>query len=134
MRNLFRLVLVLLLTQTACQGLGGLPQLIPPGVLQGHVDIGPLSPVQRIGVPPPTVPPEVYAARQVVIYKEDGQTELTRLKLDANGNYRVQLAPGNYVVGMARVGIDRARGLPANITISSNVTTTLDISVDTGIR
>ncbi len=134
--KLARLVIVLLFTTTGCQAIAtgvGSP-LVEPGALQGHVSIGPLTPVQRVGVPDPTVPPEAYAARQVVVYGADGQKEVTRLKLDSNGNYAVTLAPGTYVVNMARVGIDRARDLPATVSITSRVTTTLDISIDTGIR
>ena len=134
---LTRLLALLAIALTGCQIMdaAGVPSpLVKPGALAGHVSIGPLTPVQRVGVPEPTVPPEVYAARQVIIYHSDGQKEVTRLKLDANGNYSVTLAPGQYVVNMARTGIGGARDLPATVTITSNLTTTLDISVDTGIR
>lgn len=122
---------------TACQTrdlIGVIPGVVGPGYLQGHVSIGPLRPVEKAGEPAPTVPPQVYAARQIIIYHPDGQTVVTRLKLDDQGNYHVTLAPGEYVVNMVRVGIDRAGGLPAAITIQSGVTQTLDISIDTGIR
>ncbi len=111
-----------------------MPELVTPGTLQGHVNIGPLSPVERVGAPPPTVPPQVYAARQIIVYFSDGKKVATRISPDAQGNYRVTLAPGTYVVDMARTGIDRAAGLPATVTITSAQTTTLDISIDTGIR
>lgn len=110
-----------------------MPQLVRPGFLEGHVNIGPLSPVQRAGETP-VVPPEAYAARQIVVYKEDGKTKVVQPKIDDRGNYRVTLAPGVYVVDMARTGIDRAAGLPAKITIESDKTTVVDISIDTGIR
>ncbi len=132
-----RLLIVLAIALPGCQVVDalGIPSpLLKPGVLAGHVSIGPLTPVERVGVPTPTVPPEVYAARQVIIYHADGQKEVTRLKLDANGNYTVTLAPGQYVVNMARSGPGGPRNLPATVTITSNLTTTLDISVDTGIR
>ncbi len=123
------LPLLLLPLVVAC-----MPQLVDPGTLQGHVSIGPLSPVERVGAPTPTVPPEVYAARQIVVYYSDGKKVVTRISLDAQGNYRVTLAPGTYVVDMARTGIDRAKGLPATVTVESEKTTTLDITIDTGIR
>ncbi len=110
-----------------------MPQLVAPGFLEGHVNIGPLLPVQRVG-DTPTVPPEAYAARQIIVYQADGKTVVTKLTPGKDGNYRVELAPGTYVVGMARVGIDRARGLPATVTITSGQTTRLDIDIDTGIR
>ncbi len=125
-----------MLVLAACQSTGGgpLPQLVAPGSLEGHVNIGPLLPVQRVGEATPTVLPEAYAARQVVIYRADGKTVITKLTPDKNGDYRVELAPGTYIVGMARVGIDRARGLPATATITSGQATRLDIDIDTGIR
>jgi hypothetical protein len=104
------------------------------GVLQGHVLIGPLTPVQRVGQPEPTPAPEVYAARQIVVYQADGKTEVARLKIDSQGNYRVELPPGTYVVAINRGGIDRGAGLPATIQITAGQTSTLDISIDTGIR
>jgi len=35
--------------------------------LTGHVSIGPLTPVERVGVLSPTPAPEVYAARSINI-------------------------------------------------------------------
>ncbi len=130
------IILLILVPLAACQFTGGgpLPQFVAPGSLEGHVSIGPLLPVQRSGEPTPTVPPDAYAARQIIVYQADGKTVVTRLTPDKDGNYRVQLAPGTYVVGMARVGIDRARDLPATVTVTSGQTTRLDIDVDTGIR
>ena len=49
-----------------------------PGYVEGHVSIGPLTPVERIDTPVPTVPPEFYAAYKIVILRPDGQTEVTR--------------------------------------------------------
>lgn len=123
------LPLFLLLLVVAC-----MPQLVEPGTLQGHVNIGPLTPVERVGVPPPTVPPEAYAARKIVIYYADGKKEVTRMSPDAQGNYKVTLAPGTYVVDLARTGIDHAQGLPKTVAIESGKTMSLDISIDTGIR
>jgi hypothetical protein len=134
MRSIILLSLALVLA--ACQSTGGgpLPPLVAPGSLEGHVNIGPLLPVQRVGDATPTVPPEAYAARQIIVYQADGKTVVTKLTPDKDGNYRVELAPDTYIVGMARVGIDRARGLPATVTITSGQTTRLDIDIDTGIR
>ncbi len=132
----FIILISLALLLAACQSMGGgpLPQLVAPGFLEGHVNIGPLLPVQRVGEAAPTVPPEAYAARQIILYQADGKTVVTKLTPDKGGNYRVELAPGTYIVGMVRVGIDRARGLPATVTIASGQTTRLDIEIDTGIR
>jgi hypothetical protein len=104
------------------------------GILEGHVTIGPLVPVIREGEVEPTPAPEVYAAREVVVFKEDGRTEFARLKIDGNGNYRVELPVGTYIVDINRIGIDTAAGLPKEVRITHQKVTRLDIDIDTGIR
>ena len=104
------------------------------GYLAGNVTIGPLSPVERVGVPSPVPPPQVFTSRSINVFQIDGKTLVVNVKFNGDGTYRVALPPGNYVVAIARGGIDRARGLPQSITIESGVTTTLDINIDTGIR
>ena len=104
------------------------------GVLEGKVSIGPLTPVQRIGEPEPTPAPEVFAARQVVIFSQDGQKEIARVQIGADGSYRVELAPGEYLVDINRLGIDSSKDLPVVIQIEREQTTRLDIDIDTGIR
>jgi hypothetical protein len=104
------------------------------GVLQGHVTIGPLVPVVQEGVPEPTPAPEVYASRQIVIYASDGQTEVARVPIDGQGNYRVELPVGTYVVDINHVGIDMAKELPKTVEIKSGQVTRLDVEIDTGIR
>jgi hypothetical protein len=104
------------------------------GMLTGHVSIGPLTPVQQIGVPTPTPAPEVYAARQIVIYAADGQTEVAKVAINAKGDYQVTLAVGTYWVDINHAGMDRGIDLPQKVEILAGQTTRLDISIDTGIR
>ncbi|NIS78671.1 MAG: hypothetical protein GTO14_00210 [Anaerolineales bacterium] len=108
----------------------------PPqtGILEGHVTIGPLLPVQREDEPIPTPSFEVYAAREIVVFKENGRTEVVRLKIDANGNFRSALPVGTYVIDINRVGIDRAKGFPKTIEIRYQEVTRIDVDIDTGIR
>ena len=104
------------------------------GIIEGHITIGPLVPVIREGEVEPTPAPEVYAAREVVVFKEDGKTEFARLKIDASGNYRAELPVGTYVVDINHIGIDMAADLPKEIEITNQGVTRLDIDIDTGIR
>jgi hypothetical protein len=104
------------------------------GILEGKVSIGPLVPVLREGEDPPTPAPEVYSAREIVVYKKNGVTEYTRLKIQADGRYQVELPVGNYVIDINRIGIDSADNLPLEIKITKNNMFTLDIEIDTGIR
>ena len=106
MRKLLRILLVGFLV-VACTPI---PQAT--GTLRGHVTIGPLVPVVQVGVPDPTPAPEVYAARQIVIYKTNGKTEVARANIDPQGNYEIDLPVGTYVVDINRIGIDSASGLP----------------------
>ena len=129
MRRLLLLTIILL--TLACNDR---PQEQERGTLAGHVTIGPLVPVSREGVPDPTPAPEVYAARKIVIYAEDGQTEITRVEIDAEGDYEVALPVGTYVVDINHLGIDQAIDLPTTIQILSGQLTLLDIDIDTGIR
>ncbi|GAI81983.1 unnamed protein product [marine sediment metagenome] len=104
------------------------------GILQGHVTIGPLVPAIREGDAEPTPAPEVYATREIVVFKGDGTTEFTRLTIDDKGNYRGELPVGTYVVDINRIGIDSAKDLPIKIEIINQGVTRLDINIDTGIR
>ncbi len=109
-------------------------QEVESGVLEGHVTVGPLSPVVQAGVPEPTPAPEVYAERKIVIYAEDGQQEVVRVDIDGSGNYRVSLPVGVYVVDINHLGIDLAKGLPQRVEIKNQQTTRMDVDIDTGIR
>jgi hypothetical protein len=111
-----------------------MPVPLETGTLEGHVTIGPLVPVVREGEPEPTPAPEVYASRQIVIYAKDGRNEITRVEIDAQGNYRVELPAGTYVVDINRMGIDRGIDLPTKVEILEGATTRLDVEIDTGIR
>lgn len=108
----------------------------PVGYLEGKVTIGPLRPAQRVDDPVRPVPPEVYAAYPVKIFKSDGATWVADVNVQADGTYRIALAPGTYVVALARMGIRSGRGrdLPKTITIASDQTVRLDINIDTGMR
>ena len=104
------------------------------GILEGHVTIGPLVPAVQDGVPEPTPAPEVYAARQIVVYNKSGNREITRLEIDSSGWYQGELPVGQYLVDINRIGIDSAAGLPQVVTINAGAVTHLDVDIDTGIR
>jgi len=126
---LVNLMILLLILFTSC-ALGP----VEYGVLEGQVSIGPLVPVMREGEDAPTPAPEVYAAREIVIYKKNGKTEFTRLGIDSNGWYQGEMPVGTYVIDINRLGIDSADNLPLEIEIKAEGTIRLDIEIDTGIR
>lgn len=91
-------------------------------------------PIVREGEAEPTPAPEVYVGREIVIFAEDGQTEVTRAKIDPTGNYYVTLPVGTYVVDINHLGIDQGLDLPKTVEIASKQATRLDVEIDTGIR
>jgi len=124
-------LLALAIFTTACSAT---PTSQETGVLEGHLTIGPLSPVTIAGQAEPTPAPEVYAAYPIVIYEPDGKTEVTRVTADADGNYRLVLPVGTYLVNTQPEGIAFSKDLPQEITILNGQVTRLDVDIDTGIR
>ena len=104
------------------------------GILEGQVNIGPLQPAVQEGEVAPTPAPEVYAAREIVVYKKNGVTEFNRLEIGPTGWYQGELPVGSYLIDINRIGIDSADNLPRKIEIRADLTTRLDIEIDTGIR
>ena len=127
--KLIVLIVILAAALAACS-----PASQEMGTLEGQVTIGPLSPVVQAGASEPTPAPEVYAARQIVILSEDGEKELARVQIEADGSYRIELAPGAYQVDITHTGIDFSKDLPAQVEIRPGETTRLDVDIDTGIR
>ena len=108
------------------------PDKIAAGYISGHVTIGPNCPgPERIGVPCP-IPPEAYSSRAVVVYESDGTTIKENGKIDASGNYKIALGPGNYFVQISPAGIGPGEKKPA--TVKSFETTVVDFNIDTGMR
>jgi hypothetical protein len=108
-----------------------------PGVLQGKVSVGPLSPVERApeaGVTPSPIPAEVFTSRSLNIYQADGKTLVKKAPFAADGTYRVELKPGSYVAALPEGGIEFAKGLPAEVRLKAGETVELDIDIDTGMR
>jgi hypothetical protein len=105
------------------------------GTLSGKVTIGPICPVERPDVPCP-VPAEAYEARKILVYIQlkGGLALYSDVSIKTDGTYSVNLPEGAYVVEMKPNGIDRSPDVPADIVIKAGETTTLDISIDTGIR
>jgi hypothetical protein len=117
------------------------PTAIPPpvpaqplGYLEGQVSIGPLQPVERVGVPPPTPSPAVCTSRGLLVSATDTGAAVVQFALQRDCTYRVALPPGSYRVELDRHGIEFSKDLPRTVTITAGQTTRLDLSIDTGIR
>lgn len=108
------------------------------GLLQGRINIGPLSPVEHPGETTP-IPCDVYNARKIMIYDRSGTNLLKQVDIKCNtsgnyGEYSVELKPGIYTVDINRIGMDSSSDVPKQVEIKPDVTVSLDIDIDTGIR
>jgi len=103
------------------------------GYLAGRASIGPLTPVERVGVPTPTPSSQVCTSRGLIILASDEKTEVTSFKLQPDCTYRVALKPGTYVVRL-KPGGGFSRDLPKTVQIQPGQTVRLDLNIDTGIR
>ncbi|HYY87875.1 MAG TPA: hypothetical protein VFA49_03700 [Chloroflexota bacterium] len=108
----------------------------PPnvGCLEGRATIGPLTPVEHVGVPPATPAPAVCTARGLVILAADSGAQVNRFSFEPDCTYRIALVPGTYRVELDRRGIDRTPDLPRVVTITPGQTTRVDVDIDTGLR
>lgn len=102
------------------------------GILEGKVTIGPFCPVERFDSPCP-IPPGTYISRQAVVYQSDGKTEVVKVSLDQNGNYRLELSPGDYLVDIVP-GAGIAKSVPKAVIIQAGQTAKLNFDLDTGVR
>jgi hypothetical protein len=107
-----------------------------PGFVEGHVKIFPLSDVNLADDAAATnaVTTAPYGEYPLTILSQDGKREVMRVTADGNGNYRVELPPGNYVLDIQRRPRGRVRATPQPFTVVSGQTVHVDMNIDTGIR
>lgn len=103
------------------------------GTLKGQVTIGPVCPVENSDHPcTPTA--EMYAAAKVFVYKMDKKTLVKTITPDATGHFAVFLPVGDYFIDMIHQRIGETTDVPTTVTILSDKSVTLSLSVDTGLR
>ena len=107
----------------------------PQGYLQGTVSIGPLCPVERNPPDPNCLPTQAtFDAHPVWVWDSGHNNKIQRLMPDPNGNFNATLDEGAYVADLdAHAGVGSSN-LPAAVAIKAGQATTLDVSIDTGIR
>jgi hypothetical protein len=93
-------VLKYLIAVCVCLVLAGISSIraTAPGFLEGHLKIVSLKEVEVAEETPSKVTTENYANYPLIILSQDGQKEIARATADGNGNYRVALPPGDYVL------------------------------------
>ena len=80
------------------------------------------------GVPPCNGP---YPNFNIVVYRADGVTVETQAVSDKDGNYRIPLFPGSYII---YIPAGPVRKKPNTVNIVSGKTMRLDLVIDTGMR
>jgi len=106
-----------------------------PGFVEGHLKIVSPKEVELADGSPPATSAENYAEYPLIILSQDGKKEIARVTADGNGNYRLALPPGDYVLDVqGRAPKGHVRAKPQRFTVVSNQTVRVDMDLDTGIR
>lgn len=111
---------------TACSG----PARTLESGLEGHAWVGPMCPVVQEGV---DCPDRALEADLEILDSNGGVT--ARLRSDEDGTFRIALAPGDYLLTVARpdeAGLPFASPIPFHV--PEGVWTLLDAHFDSGIR
>jgi hypothetical protein len=89
------------------------------GVLEGHLTIVSPKGVDSADAGPSKGSETDYAAYPLLILSKDRKEEIRQLAADTNGNYRVPLPPGEYVLDAKGRAPKRVRATPRPFTIVS---------------
>ncbi len=106
----------------------------PPGFLEGHLKIVWLGAAEASDeMPRQGVAPETYAKYPLIVLSQDGKKEIARVTADGNGNYRVALPPGAYILDVQDRVAKRLRAKPQEFTVISNQTVHVDMNIIIGL-
>jgi hypothetical protein len=105
-----------------------------PGFIEGHLKIAWLGAAAEPSdtMPRQTVAPETYAKYPLIVFSQDGKREISRVTADGNGNYRVALPPGAYILDVQDRAAKRLRAKPQPFTVVSNHTVRVDMNIVIG--
>lgn len=106
----------------------------PTGFLEGHVKIISPREVELADGTPSQMSAENHADYPLVILSRDQQKEVAPVTADEDGNYRIALPPGDYILDVQNRRRRHVRATPQLFTIVANQTVRVDIAIDTGVR
>src|SRR5689334_2746583 len=102
----------------------------PSGFLEGHLKITSMKEVELAGAPPSKSEASNYAEYPLIVLSKADNKEVARVTADEQGNYRIALPPGNYVLDLDLEGRgrerSRIRAKSQPFTIASNETVHVD--------
>ena len=105
-----------------------------PGFLEGHLKIASLKGVEPADASPSKGSADDYVAYPLLILGKDGKKVIRQVTADKDGNYRVSLPPGDYVLDAKGRAPKRIRAKPKKFTVISKQTVRVDFDLDTGVR
>lgn len=97
--------------------------------IMGKISLGPTCPVVRLEG---DVCQDKPYQGTVAVRTSDGIKEVTKFTSDAEGNFKVSLAPGDYLLVSASGSRPFAK--PQTVTVKESEFTSVTVSFDTGIR
>jgi hypothetical protein len=109
----------------------------PQGWVEGHVKIFPLSDVNLAddATEPNAAAEQPYSEYPLIVRSRNGEKEIARVIADKDGNYRVALPPGDYVLDVqGRKPEGHLRAKPQPFTVVADQTVRVDMDIDTGVR
>jgi hypothetical protein len=104
------------------------------GFLEGHLKIASLKGVESADASPSKGSAAAYSAYPLLILSADGKKKIQEVVADKDGNYRVPLPPGDYVLDAKGRAPKRIRAKPKKFTVVPNQVVRVDFELDTGIR
>lgn len=105
------------------------------GFLEGHLKIiFAMAAQPSDDMPRPEIAPESYAEYPLVVLSQDGKNQVARFTANEDGNYRIALPPGAYILDIENRAAKRLRARPQPFTVVSDQTVRVDMNVNTGIR
>jgi hypothetical protein len=105
----------------------------PQGFMEGHLKIvSPKAVEPSDNMPRSAVAPETYAEYPLIILSQDGKKEIAHVTPDGNGNYRIALPPGSYILDVRDRPAKRIRANPKPFTVISNETVHVDMGIFIG--
>jgi hypothetical protein len=105
----------------------------PPGFMEGHLKIVRLGAAEASDdMPRQAVAPETYAKYPLIVLSQDGKNEISQVTADENGNYRVALPPGTYILDVQDRAAKRLRAKSQPFSVVSNETVHVDMNIVIG--
>ena len=104
----------------------------PQGFLEGQLKILSRSPVKLADDNTAAMTARNYADYPLIILTGDETKQIARITADKDGNYRVALPPGDYILDVQRHESGNLRAKPQPFTIVAGQTVRVDMTIITG--